>query len=163
MARDHERITGAVIQGTGELLAMLASLEGMPVWVLEEAIRGIAKDVAEKAKQLAPEDPEPRDKRPDYVALKKSVRVYYHKRKRIWVVRFAARHAAAQHERTEWQHASGQAKYLEVPLRAAKEDFLRSVGANVQEVLSAIASARSQATTTDERRLRRAVRKQMSG
>lgn len=163
MARDHERITGAVIQGTGELMAMLDSLKDMPVWVLEEAIRKIAKSVAEQAKQLAPEDPEPRDKRPDYVPLKKSVKVYYHKRRRIWVVRFAARHAAAQHERTEWQHASGQAKYLEVPLRAAKEEFLRDVGANVQEVLSAIASARRQATTTDERRLRRAVRKQISG
>jgi LmbE family N-acetylglucosaminyl deacetylase len=164
MARDHKRTTGAFVQGTGELLALMEKLKDMPLWVLEDSIRSIARSVAEEAKRLAPDDPnDSGENRSDYVKLKESVRVYYQKRKRIWVVRFATRHAAAQHERMDWQHQTGQPKYLEIPLQAAKADFLQKVGANVDEVLAAIAAAKSKATTTDERRLRRSVRKRMGG
>lgn len=50
----------------------------------------------------------------------------------------SAPYAAVQHERTDYHHTVGQAKYLETPLKARSPELLTIIGARVdREILAA--------------------------
>lgn len=139
MARDHNFSRGDFYQGVRDLKMLRDKLKEFPEICLYTVIKKMAKEVGEKAKELAPDEPEPRDKRPTFKKIKDSLRVYFHQRKKQYVIRFYTRHAAAQHERMDYDHPTGQAKYLEQPYREAKNEFLERIGAGVELELQILA------------------------
>lgn len=113
------------IGGAKEMEEILAQLEQVPERIVQRTLSSLAREVGEQAKELAPEDPAPRDKREHYVRLKSSMKV--RRLKRGYMIRFTSRHAAVQHERTDYQHTRGQAKYLERPLMSMRASLLQRI------------------------------------
>lgn len=133
MARDHNQGHGDFLSGVGEMVYLLERLRDVPVEALQHSISRIAHEVGEKARDLAPEEPEPRDKRKGFIPIRESLRIYMHRRKKFHVIRFATRHAAAQHERMDYQHQTGQAKFLEIPFRAARSEFYSRLASDTED------------------------------
>lgn len=139
------------ISGIDSTRALLETLKGVPETVRRRALRNAARSLGEQARALAPDDPEPRDKRPEYQDLRQSLKVY--RRKSFFIVRFGARHAAAQHERIDYRHErGGQAKFLEQPLRAMQSTFVKTMADEVAKEMA-------RETRLAERRAKRAARK----
>ena len=142
-------MSGIRLSGTRELMAALERFHAVPEKLRNRVLRRKGVELAAKAKALAPNDPDPDDKRPDYTKLADSVTV--RRKKGRVIVRFASRHAAAQHERMDYQHETGQAKFLEQPLRAMRESLIKDLADEAEAELA-------KETRRAERRAARAAR-----
>lgn len=131
---------GARIFGVAELAEAIAYLDEVPDHVRARVLTRKAKDLLQQATEKAPTDGDPSDDaRPDYQKLRESGRVL--RRRAGRVVRFATRHAAAQHERMDWQHEDGgQPKFLEEPLRAMRPGLMQELATEAAAMMARIAA-----------------------
>lgn len=141
---------GARVSGVNEVADALARLEAVPAQVRTRVLSRKAKELLQRATELAPTDDDPaEDARADYVKLRESGKVLRRKNSRI--VRFATRHAAAQHEWTDVKHEEGQPKFLEQPLREMRPTLMRDLAADAEAMVARIArraSRRSRSTSS---------------
>lgn len=116
-----------------EMVKFLQAMESFPPRIRKRAVKQLAHELMEESLKLAPDsgvassrehDEDGNERKWDergYRKLKESASVM--ERKGTWIVRYSTRHAAAQHERMDYQRTSGQAKYLEQPLMAMRSTF----------------------------------------
>lgn len=137
---------GLQIQGESirEMVAFLKQMEAVPTRTRNLAVKRMAEELLAKSLLLAPDsdrahNPEYDDAgqerkwdRRGYRKLKESASVM--KRKGVWIVRYSTRHAAAQHERMDYQRNSGQAKYLEQPLMEMRSTFRERIVVVIQDI-----------------------------
>lgn len=127
------------ITGVSDVQDALRRLDEVPDRTRARVLTRAAQRLLDAAVGLAPTDQDPdSDERPDYVKLRESAKIL--RRKNGRAVRFATRHAAAQHERMEWQHEDGQPKFLEQPLRAMRATLMQDLANDAEAEVARVAA-----------------------
>lgn len=153
------KFQGQSVEGITEFLTTLATV---PRGVRNRSLKRLAAELLEKSLRLAP-DAGPDDKSGEgesksksrdaargYVKLKESATMY--RRKGTWIVRYATRHAAAQHERLDYQRTTGQAKYLEQPLMDIRANYRERLMVYINDELQRAAARAKRKADRESRR-----------
>lgn len=140
---------GLSIEGDpiSEMVKFLTAMESFPPRIRKRAVKRLAQELMEESLKLAPDSGVASNREHDeagnermwdergYRKLKESASVM--QRKGTWIVRYSSRHAAAQHERMDYQRTSGQAKYLEQPLMAMRATFKERIAPVIEQEMAA--------------------------
>lgn len=101
-------------KGTGQVEAILKSVE-------QKWLKDVAMDLTGEAQRLAPKDTG---------ALRASG--YWEVKNETAKIIFDTPYAAVQHERIDFNHQDGEAKYLEKPFKAKQATYAASLAARLR-------------------------------
>lgn len=123
------------VEGLDDLDAILKNIPDEAKQAARKELQRCLADLKGKAQMLAPVNKDPNAKEPEALKGSAFYETSWNGNDLEGVVGFDKPYALRQHEETEYQHDTGQAKYLEQPFKESIDDYKNAISDAIKRAI----------------------------